>query len=327
MKPLNDEQKKRLRGGLSMALFAVLLALLCWYVYQNRADMRKLLTLDGRTVFLLLLLSLCGCLMNCVYHRIILSVYKVKLDAVDWMGVVFVANAIAYVLPLRADLVFTGTYYKRVKGLAYVKSAGLAAGNIVFGVAFALLQCLIALVCTGLIDGAWPAALWLIWALGCVCVAVFLVLALVMRDRPPKALQRFTLLMAVIRGFNDFLRDKNMLARLLACMVVNNVFQLLLYMVSFRAIGLEVTFYQALFYNSVSWMASIMTIVPGNVGVKEGIMGLATRLMGDLFQNGVAVSLLQRVSVMIIYIAAGLLFAYPVWRKWNRGMPEAQIHE
>ena len=46
-------------------------------------------------------------------------------------------------------------------------------------------------------------------------------------------------------------------------------------------------------------------------------MGVATSLTGALFQNGVAVSLLQRVAVMIVYIVAGAAFAWPVCRRWN----------
>ena len=83
------------------------------------------------------------------------------------------------------------------------------------------------------------------------------------------------------------------------------------------------TLYEALFYNSVSWMAGIVAIVPGNIGIKESVMGAATLMMGALFRSGVAASLLQRVAVMIIYIAGGLIFAYPVTRRMRRGAAEA----
>lgn len=319
-------RKRDWKKPLSTALFALLVLALCWYVWQNREDMKKLLELDARTIAPLLLFALCGCIMNCVYHRIILSGFRVPLDLVDWMGVVFVANAMAYVLPMRADLVFSAAYYKRRKGLAYVKSVSMAAGNIVFGVAFALLQMLAALLCTGLIDGVWSPVLWLVWLVGMACVAAFLVLALVLQDKP--FLARFKLLRDAVQGFNALLRNRRMLWQLLGCLIVNNAFQLLLYMVCFRAIGLNVTVYQALFYNSVSWMASILSIVPGNIGVKEAVMGLAFSLMGDLFQMGVAASLLQRAAVMAVYIVMGVAFAYPVWRRWNASPREAgESHE
>ncbi|MDD3334097.1 MAG: lysylphosphatidylglycerol synthase transmembrane domain-containing protein [Eubacteriales bacterium] len=310
--------RRNWKKALSMALFVLLMGALIWYVYQNREDMGRLLTLDGSSAALMLFFALCGCVMNCVYHRIILSVFRVPLSLTDWVGVVFTANAMAYVLPLRADLVFSAAYYKKTKGLSYVKSVSMAAGNIVFGVAFALLQMLAALVCTGIIDQVWSPVLWLIWGVGMVCLVAFLVVALVLQDHQPRFVAKYKLVRDVIDGFNALLRSPHMLWQLLLCLIVNNLFQMLLYMVCFHAIGQEVTVYQALFYNSVSWLSTIMNIVPGNIGIKEGVMGMAASLMGSMEGiTGVTVSLLQRVAVMIVYIVGGALFAYPVWRKWN----------
>lgn len=304
---------------LSMALFVALVALLVWYVYENRADMARLLALSAGDVALMLLLALGGCVMNCVYHRLILSTYRIPLDAVDWMGVTFVANAMAYVLPMRADLVFSAAYYKRTKGLAYVKSVSMAAGNIVFGVVFALAQMFVALLLTGLLDGTWSGVLWLLWGAGTLALAAFITFSLLVQGRAANVLERVKLLGDVVRGFNALLKNRWLLWRLLACLIVNNAVQLCLYITCFGAIGLPVTVYQALFYNSVSWIATVVSIVPGNLGIKEAVMGVATSLMGALFQNGVAVSLLQRVAVMIVYIVAAAAFAWPVCRRWNAG--------
>ena len=53
---------------LSMALFIVLVGLLGWYLYRHWDEMRELLALDGRTVTLLILFALCGCVMNLPQH-------------------------------------------------------------------------------------------------------------------------------------------------------------------------------------------------------------------------------------------------------------------
>jgi uncharacterized membrane protein YbhN (UPF0104 family) len=298
-----------------MGLFALLIVLLAWYVWQNRADMAQLLTLDGGTIALLFVFALGGCIMNCVYHRIILSTFRVPLALVDWMGVVMVSNAMAYVLPLRADLVFSAAYYKKVKGLSYTKSVSIAAGNIVFGVTFSLLEILAALLCCGLIDGNWPLPLWLILLCGLVCVAAFMVIALLLGDRQPAFVRKYRIVREAVEGFVQLLRDRRMLLQLLGCLIVNHCCQLLLYMVCFHAIGMEMTIYQALLYNSMSKLSSMLTIVPGNIGIKEAVMGFATGMMGNLFQSGVMVSLLQRVTLMIVYIIVGGLFAWPVFRK------------
>ncbi len=313
---------------LTMGLFVLLIVLLAWYVWQNRADMAQLLTLDGGTIALLFVFALGGCIMNCVYHRIILSTFRVPLSLVDWMGVVMVSNAMAYVLPLRADLVFSAAYYKKVKGLSYTKSISIAAGNIVFGVTFSLMEILVALLCCGLLDGQWPLPLWLILIAGLLCVAAFMVIALLLGDRQPAFVRKYRIVREAVEGFNKLLRDRRMLLQLLGCLIINHCCQLLLYMVCFHAIGMEVTVYEALLYNSMSWLSSILTIVPGNIGIKEAAMGFATGLMGNMFQSGVMVSLLQRVTVMIVYIVAGAAFAWPVFRKMKQAddVPE-ESHE
>lgn len=194
------------KRALSTSLFVVLVALLAWYVYENRADMARLLALSAGDVTLMLALALVGCVMNCVYHRLILSTYHIPLDAVDWMGVTFVANAMAYVLPMRADLVFSAAYYKRTKGLAYVKSVSMAAGNIVFGVVFALAQMFVSLLLTGMLDGTWSGVLWLLWAVGTLAVAGFIAFSLLVQGRGARVLDRVKLLGDVVRGFNALLK-------------------------------------------------------------------------------------------------------------------------
>ena len=304
---------------LSTILFVVLIALLVWYLYENRADLGELLRLSPATVTWMLILALGACTMNCVYHKLILDTFQLPLDLVDWLGVVYVANAMAYVLPMRADLIFTATYYKRTKNFALTKSASVAAGNIIFGVMFALVQLAAALLCTGLIEGQWPGILWLVLLAGTAGIGVFLVISFRFGDHMPEKLSRIKILRDIVSGFNDLLRNKGLLLRLLLCLIINNILHLLLYMACFRGIGMEVTIYQALFYNSVSRMLSLVAIVPANIGIAQGVMGAAGSLMGDVFQHGVMVSLLQSVALMVVYIVMGGLFAYPVYRRYSKG--------
>lgn len=309
--------KRDVKKILSSVLFAVLIGLLAWYLYENRADLSQLLTLNAHTVSWMLLLACAACVMNAFYHKLILDTYQLPLDMVDWMGVVFVSNAMSYVLPMRMDLVFTATYYKRTKNFAYTKSVSVAAGNIVFGVMFALVQMLASLLCTGLIEGQWPGVLWLVFIVGSVGTAVLVIFSIWFSDRMPACLSRYRMVRDIVTGFAQLVRNQKLLLKLLACLTVSNLLHLLLYMACFRGIGMEVSIYQALFYNSVSRVLSLVAIVPANIGIAQGVMGVAGKLMGDVFQNGVMVSLLQSVSLMVVYIVGGGLFACPVCKRWN----------
>ncbi len=309
---------KNWKKWLSTALFAVMIALLGWYLYENRADLAQLLTFSLQTVALILALALGACTMNAVYHKMILDTYHIDLSLVDWMGVVFVSNAMSLVLPMRADLLFTAAYYRRTKGFAYTKSASVAAGNVVFGVMFALLQLFVALLCTGLIEGQWPAILWLLWGGMSAAVGVFLIIARWFENRMPAFLRKYRIVVNIVSGFNALLGNRRLLLRLLGCLTLNNLLHLFLYMACFRGIGMQVTVYQALFYNSVSRLVNLVAIVPGNIGIAQLVMGVAGSLMGDVFQNGVMVSLIQSISLVIVYIAVGGAFAWPVWKRWNK---------
>lgn len=319
---MTEPQTKRrpdLKTILSLVLFTVLLSMLGYYVYTHWEEMRKLLSLSPTVILQLLGLGLFSSVVNSFYHLSMLLTYGLQLSLTDWMGVVCVSNAIAYVLPMRADLVFSATYYKRVKGLAYTKSVSMGAGNIVFGVAFSLLQILVALLGMGLMDGAWPPTLWLLLLAGALALGFFLWLSLQAESRLRARLSRYKIVADVIAGFNALLRNRDLLWRLLVIMVLSNLGKLLTNMVCFRAIGVPVTLYEALFYSSVGWLASIVAIVPGNIGLKESVMGVATLLLGSMFSQGVAASLVDRVSMMVVYLALGLVFAFPVWRNFTRG--------
>lgn len=309
---------KNWKKRLSTALFAVMIALLGWYLYENRADLARLLTLNWQTVTAILLFALGACTMNAVYHKMILDTYRIELGLVDWMGVVFVSNAMSLVLPMRADLLFTAAYYRRTKNFAYTKSASVAAGNVVFGVMFALLQLFAALLCTGLIEGQWPGLLWLLWFAISAAVAAFLVIARWFEGRMPAFLRKHKIVVDIVSGFNALLGNRTLLWKLLGCLTINNLLHLFLYMACFRSIGMRVTVYQALFYNSISRLINLVAIVPGNIGISQLVMGVAGSLMGDVFQNGVVVSLIQSISLVIVYIVVGGAFAWPVWKRWEK---------
>lgn len=310
---------KRLKQLLSGVLFAALVCALGVYLYRNRAELSRLIALSLKTVCLMLALALPACVMNALYHKLILDTYHLPLTLTDWLGVVFVANAISYVAPLRADLVFTAAYYKRVHGFAYTKSAGVAAGNIVFGALFALVQLLASLLFTGFLQGQWPWLLWGLLLVGAAGVTALILIATRFAGHMPAWIAKYRILREIITGFADLVGNKALLLRLLVCLTLNNLLHLLLFMACFAGMGITVTLYQALFYNSISRLLSLVAIVPANIGIAQGVMGVAGTLMGDVFESGVVVSLLQAAALMVVYIAMAAVFTVPVWRRWKNG--------
>ncbi len=303
---------------ISAALFFVLVGLLIWYVTGHWEEISGLLRLDRTTVLLLLGLGIASAVINSLYHLAILRTFGLKLTGLDWMGVTIVSNAIAFVVPMRGELALAASYYKRVNGLAYTKSVSIAAGNMVFGVSFSLLQIIAAMLCVGLIDGHWPLLIWSVTALGVAGIAVLVFISLASESRLRRRVEQWKIVRDVIAGFNALLRSRTLIWQLLLCMTGSNVVRLLTIVLCFQAAGHPVTLYAALLYSSLAWLASVIAVVPGNIGLKESVLGVATVQMGVDFAVGVTASLLERVTMMVVYIGLGLLFALPVWLRYAR---------
>ena len=188
----------------------------------------------------------------------------------------------------------------------------------VFGVMFALVQLFAALLLTGLIEGQWPGLLWLLWLGMSAVIATFLVIARWFENRMPAFLRKYKFIVNIVSGFNALLGNRRLLWQLLGCLTANNLLHLFLFMACFRGMGREVMIYEALFYNSISRLIKLVAIVPGNIGIAQLVMGIAGSLMGDVFQNGVVVSLIQSMSLVIVYIVVGGAFAWPVWKRWAK---------
>lgn len=315
-------QKTDLKKWISLALFFVLAALLVWYVKTHWTEISGLLTLNSTTVLLLVGLGVLSAALNGVYHLVILSTFGIRMTFVDWMGVTCVSNAIAFVVPLRGELALSASYYKRVNGLAYTKSAAMVAGNMVFGISFSLIQIIIAMLCVGLIDGNWPLLVWAVAAVGVAGIAVFIFISLASESRLRKRLEKWKIVRDIITGFNDLLRSRRLLWQLLLCMTGSNLVRLFIVMVCFQASGNPISFYEALLYGSLAWLTSVIAVVPGNIGLKESIMGVATMQLGVDFTVGVTASLLERVTMMVVYIGLGILFALPVWLRFAHAKKE-----
>ena len=312
------QRKPDWKKWVSAALFIVLVALMIWYVTEHWEEISGLLRLDRATVVYLLGLGILSAVINGLYHLAILRPFGLRLTLLDWMGVTIVSNAIAYVVPMRGELALAAGYYKRVNGLSYTKSVSIAGGNMVFGVSFSLLQIIAAMLCVGLIDGSWPLLIWGVTALGVLLIAVLVFVSLASESRLRRRMEKWKIVRDVIAGFNTLLRNRTLIWQLLLCMTASNVVRLLTIMLCFKAAGHPVTLYAALLYSSLAWLATVIAVVPGNIGLRESVIGIATVQMGVDFTVGVTASLLERVTMMVVYIGLGLLFAVPVWLRYAK---------
>jgi uncharacterized membrane protein YbhN (UPF0104 family) len=77
-------------------------------------------------------------------------------------------------------------------------------------------------------------------------------------------------------------------------------------MLSYRAIGVDVPYLAGWAMIPLANLAGVLSLVPGGLGVKEGIMGILSRVAGIGFESGVYATGLDRVLLMMWLLILGV---------------------
>jgi uncharacterized protein (TIRG00374 family) len=93
---------------------------------------------------------------------------------------------------------------------------------------------------------------------------------------------------------------------------------------AFRALHVEVGVAPVFFASVAGQMASYTNLTPGNLGVREAVLGFVTEALGIGFAEGVAVTLLQRAISTVLFVLVGGVFGLRVFRETLRATKEAE---
>lgn len=292
-----------------MALVTTLLiAFLAFYLYRNRQDFKYLLEIPVEILILLMLFAFFSCLTNGLFRKEILKGMDVKTHIVDWLGVLSVSNVIAYVLPFKADWFASATYYKKKFGFSYSHFISIAAGGSFIGLGVTFVEILLGLFLSLLIENVFIFEIWLITILGIAgfCFSLFLVFS--KQDWMIEKIPFQKQIRAVVLGFIDLLSNPSLLVKLLGYVALNSLIQIFRISLCFFVIGYPISIHQAVLYAGLTWLVDLVSIVPGNIGIKEAVLGAVSLLIGNLFGNGVLVSLILRITGMLAHFTLGLIF-------------------
>jgi uncharacterized membrane protein YbhN (UPF0104 family) len=79
--------------------------------------------------------------------------------------------------------------------------------------------------------------------------------------------------------------------------------------VSYRALDFEAGIVPIFFAAIATQMSFFFSLTPGNLGVREVVVGFVSQLTGLGFAEGVAVTILQRTVSTVAFAVLGLLFS------------------
>ena len=286
---------------LASVLLLCVVAFIAWFFIKRHWDeFVELVNLSpGYFVRMSILIVLFQTILG-VKIRAVIRAFDVRLAFGQWFTIAQVNSLLNY-LPIRSGPIVSAAYLKGVFNFPYTRYASvLGAGFVLTVIVFASMGCL------GIIGMAVSGGtmLWEVLPMYAVMIAAPLGVFLWMGKNPGgirnRILVRFREGWAIIAG------DAVCLGTLIIAdcfLVVIDAFRIML---SYRAVGVEVPYLAGWAMIPLANLAGVVSFVPGGLGVKEGVMGLLSRMAGIGFESGIYATGLDRALLMMWLVILGV---------------------
>lgn len=263
----------------------------------------------------LILLSMLIMLILGVQFKYLILIFGLNLPIREWLGLTAVNTMCNYYLPARGGLIVRGAYLKRQYNFPFSRYTSLVMVSqlIMLGVVATL--GIIFLVNS--IDIFAENTLPLLGLFG----SVLIITLSIYQMMPILAMQsaRFDKLKPFLQQFMEGLeswRQYRVATVYFSLLMVILIFLwgLRLY-VCFTAIGEPVNFGQIMVIQTLISLSFVISITPGNLGVKEGITAFSANLVGISPTTALLASLVDRAVAVLVVFSMGLVFSHILIRE------------
>lgn len=298
----------------AISSWALSLCLCAAILYALRNEQEKLLQIFSISPLSGLLLSLLCALVFIpagFSRKLMAERLNIRLAFVDWYGLLMVTNLISLVVPARGDLAVSAIYLRKKYNLPYTHFISMLYGATIL---LAICLSITSSLCLAILalEGSTIDVRIL------VIVAAFGLLSFFLGWIPANLLKGNRWVMKRLRtaldGWNHLRADRVTLGRL-AFLTQAGIALVALWMyATYRALGFEISILSAAIAGVMVQMSFFISITPGNLGVREALIGFTSQVLGLGFAEGVAVTLLQRAVSILVFACLGGLFSFSIIR-------------
>ena len=297
---------RKLRHHLPYIFFLLAVTIFAWYLYQNAERYQQLANFGAGNISLHVSLVFSAVGLNGLINYVLYRGVGAQVDMNESIGLAAV-NTMANQLPFAGGMIAKGVYLRRKHQLAYTLFLSATVGLYSLSV---LANGLIGLSATGywvLVRGR--AIPWILLAGFAGMTTVILVFGLpleriTLRLRSEKWRRR---LRQLVQGWQLFLSDPRLAIKLIVLqLILLFVFAGRLWLV-FRMLSQEITFEQSLMFAAAAVLTHLISLSPGGLGVREGIVGSVASIVGfELGISVVAVGIDRLISTAIVLVAGSI---------------------
>ena len=293
----------------------LLIGIAVWFLSQQQEVFVSLQQIAYFDFILLLLLSLLIILTLGIQFNYLIRIFGLHLSFREWFGLTVVNTMFNYYLPAHGGLVMRGAYLKRKYNFPWSQYTSLMVVSQLVMLGIVALLGLVFLIASNEIGSEHYWQLFgLFGSVLSITIIAYQIIPILAKlsarfDKFKPFLQQF------IDGFECW-RQHRLTSLRFSVLVIVLVFLwgLRLY-VCFMALGSPIHFHQIMIIQTFVGLSFVISITPGNLGIKEGITVFGASLFGISPTTALLASLIDRAVTMLVVFAVGLVFTHILIRK------------
>lgn len=284
------------------------------YVYSNLKSFRFLLEIDWIMIVIMVAFILINIFASASENAVLFQALGAPIGSIESFGLTNVSSFFGLIFP-HGGTITKALYLKQIYKIPYSKTPALFLGLLVIFLLIGSGVILITNFATLLMGGTVP---FVFWAAVC-CASASGILFMV--DFPKGSLPRLGKIGMLISNISD---GWNSLRTNRSCLIKACIWQFIQFVsagiwisTAYYSLGMKIN---PLLGTSLSVLISftnILTIVPGNLGIQEAAYGYFTFLTGMPFAQGVVVSALVRVVLLLMTLLMTPISWYYLFYKQN----------
>ncbi len=294
-------------------LFGIaIIGLAIYYAQANFDKFSAIKNIDAVSAILLLAYGFISYFFLALTFNYTMKLFGVKLKASEWLGLTLTNTMYNYILPARSGFVARAYYLKENYAFDYSKYISFLGGSFVvsFLVASLTSMCLIGI--NNYFYNQFYDVLFYI------SLAVFLGTAtfslVFWNHREPKIKTGWrkldTFIVNTVSGLQYFKSSKNILTKVFLinfALIFIRSFRLYF---AFLAINVDVGFLNVYIMHSILVYSIVISLTPGNIGIKEGIIVLMAGVMGISLSDAILAAAIDRAVSMVIVFSTGSVYHF-----------------
>ncbi len=319
---LGSHRKLQTVGIWLVTVFFV--GIVLYFVSSDKEKLAQILSLQPRDLLLLFSAWLLLSIPRALIQKVTANKLGVMLEFRDWYGLSMVTNLLNMLLPARADYLFSAAYLRRKYKMPLSRFGSMVYGNAVLLALMLAIEGMIGLLLLGWFYQTWNFQVGLIvLGLGIGTLPFLLLSSKVVRGDSWLA-QR---LRTALSGWEILRADATYLLKMVALIAFSSASFMLWMYISYRALNFEIRLIPLLLVAVTTQMSFFFSLTPGNLGLREAVVGFISSLTGLGFAEGVAITLLQRAISTVAFLIVGGIFGIFMWRDfWTQHEVELNEH-